>query len=224
MLEKTIERIRRLAPTPMTANPLQFNDPLAAQVEWGPLKGGGTNIRTHKLVADGLQQMRFVATVGAWIFYTIFLLVGLGLMIAMSISSTSFKIETMVAILIGLVFALIGGGLLYFGTRPIVFDKQSGFFWKGYKAPDQVFDKRALKHCTELANIHALQIVSESCRSKNGSYYSYELNLVLKDGTRMNVVDHGNLKKLREDTAALAQFLGNPVWDSTRLNPEQFGN
>jgi hypothetical protein len=47
------------------------------------------------------------------------------------------------------------------------------------------------------------------------SYYSYELNLVLDDGSRINVVDHGNLDRLRSDAQTLSRFLDKPVWDAT---------
>ena len=39
--------------------------------------------------------------------------------------------------------------------------------------------------------------IRERCTSRNSSYYSYELNLVLDDGSRLNGVDHGNLERLR---------------------------
>ena len=45
---------------------------------------------------------------------------------------------------------------------------------------------------------------------------SYELNLVLQDGERLNVVDHGSFDVLREDAAKLGEFLGVPVWDVLR--------
>ena len=48
-----------------------------------------------------------------------------------------------------------------------------------------------------------------------GQNYNYELNLVLKDGERINVVDHGNLKKIQDDANTLSNFLGKPVWDAT---------
>ena len=48
------------------------------------------------------------------------------------------------------------------------------------------------------------------------SYTSYELNLVLDDGSRINVVDHGNLDRLRGDATTLSRFLSKPVWDATR--------
>ena len=68
---------------------------------------------------------------------------------------------------------------------------------------------------TPLSAIHALQLVSEHVRGNKSSYWSYELNLVLGDGSRINVVDHGNLDQLRADAQTLAGFLNKPVWDAT---------
>jgi len=56
--------------------------------------------------------------------------------------------------------------------------------------------------------------VREHLSSKNGSYWSFELNLVLRDGRRLNVMDHGDYDALRRDADTLAEFLGRPVWDS----------
>jgi hypothetical protein len=120
----------------------------------------------------------------------------------------------MMPMLIGLVFAGVGGGLLYFGTAPIVFDKRERYFWKGRKGPRDVFNPKSLKNLVEIGQIHALQLISEYCRGDKSSYYSYELNLVLEDGKRINVVDHGNLDKVRDQAATLAEFLGRPVWDA----------
>ena len=45
-------------------------------------------------------------------------------------------------------------------------------------------------------------------------FYSYEINLVLKNGRRVNVADHGDLDSLRADADMLANFLEVPVWDA----------
>ncbi len=68
--------------------------------------------------------------------------------------------------------------------------------------------------------MHALQLISEYVSGKS-SYYSYELNLVLDDGSRINVVDHGNLAAIREDAGKLALFLAKPLWDATLREPQQ---
>jgi len=66
-----------------------------------------------------------------------------------------------------------------------------------------------------LDQIHAIQIVSELCPSGGLPFWSYELNLVLDDGDRLNVVDHAGLPQIREDAETLAEWLGVPVWDAT---------
>ena len=58
-----------------------------------------------------------------------------------------------------------------------------------------------------LSSIHALQIVSERVSTKNSSFLSYEINLVLDDKRRVNVVDYGNLNKIQTDAKQLGEYL-----------------
>lgn len=200
-------------------DPSQSGDPIAAQIEWTPAQGGGTNIQTRHLVGIHSGRLEFRASAGAKVLYFFFLLVGLGVLIFFSIfpllsHGRSFNMGLIIPLIIGLVFTGVGIGLLCAGTAPIVFDKKTGYFWKGRKAPTEVYDKSVIKHCVRLDEIHALQLISEYCSGNKNSFYSYELNLVLKDGRRINVVDHGDQARLRKDTDMLALFLGKPVWDA----------
>ena len=111
----------------------------------------------------------------------------------------------------GFAFGLGGILIIGFGTRPIVFDRRRGYFWKGRKHPDEVRDKRELKHFAELDDVKCIQVINELVSRQRWSFRSYELNLVLKDGSRLNVVDHGNETSLRSDAASLAEFLGLPL-------------
>ncbi len=220
MFKKLLWKLKSLAYNRELFNPTSFDDPVAKQTSWYPLKGGGTNICTHRLKRISANRVEFRAALIAIFFYMLFFVVGSGVMIGslvsfFSRSSFSFNAEIIIPLLIGLVFATIGGCMLYFGTRPIVFDNVRGVFWKGRKEPGVIFDRRNQKNFTGLEVVHALQIISEYCRGNKSSYYSYELNLVLKDGKRINVVDHGSIRKLREDAEILSKFLGIPVWDAT---------
>ena len=220
MLQAWLKKLGSPGNNSVPFDPSRLGDPVASQTAWTPAKGGGANFRTQKLVVVNSYRIEFRASIEAKIFYAIFLLAGLAMIIGLSYSRFSrgtfqFNADTIMPLLIGAVFAAIGGAMLYFGTRPVVFDKMRGCFWKGRTPPNEVIDHTALKHYSEFNRIHALQIVSELCRGKNSSYYSYELNLVLADGQRVNIVDHGNLKKLREDAKTLAEFLGKPLWDAT---------
>jgi hypothetical protein len=61
-----------------------------------------------------------------------------------------------------------------------------------------------------------VQRISEYCNSgNNSSYYSYELNLVLKNASRLNVVHHGNKLAMLADAKKVAGFLKVPLWDGT---------
>jgi len=119
-------------------------------------------------------------------------------------------------ILFGSVFALIGYFIYKTAGSPRVFDKQSGFYWKGRDEPNQMINPEYQKF-TKLNEIYAVQLVSELVRGNKSSYTSYELNLVLKDRSRVNVIDHGNISSIREDAAILSGFLNVPFWDATEV-------
>lgn len=63
-----------------------------------------------------------------------------------------------------------------------------------------------------LKSIVAIQIIGEHVPTDDGSYKSFELNLVLEDSSRKNVVDHGNLKSIISDAEILSDFLNIPIW------------
>ena len=70
------------------------------------------------------------------------------------------------------------------------------------------------KKTFDLRTAEALQLIREYVRGNKSSYYSYELNLICSDGSRINIVDHGALRKLREDAVLLAEYLSVPIWDA----------
>ena len=219
MLKKFLETIKNLGNRGPAFDPTQLNDPIAMQTEWRPLKSGGANFKTHKLVEVNYHRLEFKATAFARIFCMIFLLVGLAVFFIFGLKTIdwynlSSNFESTLPLIFGLVFALVGGLLLYHSTKPIVFDKTYGYYWKGRKEPAQTYDQGVKKTSAPLSDIHALQIISEHVSSSKSSYYSYELNLILHNGSRLNVIDHGKLSSVQEDAQKLASFLGVPVWDT----------
>lgn len=194
----------------------QFNDPVAQKTEWVPLKGGGSNFGTHRLVEEGHNRMRYKASIGGLLFAGIFIAVGIGVPFLIAGSASQDEMASMADIWVpigfGLVFFAAGAYMLYTTSKPVVFDKLNGFFWKGWKEPDAVMLDDSGSNSTRLRNIHAIQVIREYVRSDKKSYYSYEINLILKDAERINVVDHGNRKRIMSDADRLGTFLGVPVW------------
>ncbi|HVH98624.1 MAG TPA: hypothetical protein VM869_07935, partial [Enhygromyxa sp.] len=68
-----------------------------------------------------------------------------------------------------------------------------------------------------LSSIRGLQITPEEISGGESDFTAYELNLVLDDGRRVNVLDHGNLEQLHDHAKQLAAFLRVPLWIEPKL-------
>jgi len=215
MLRATLNKLKQLTVEPVPFDPSGLGDEVALKTSWTPAKGGGASFETHRLVEIDMHRHEFRASPGMVLFAGVFMLVGAVASTVIVIANQEADLIALIfPVIMGLVFVGIGGGMMYFGLAPIVFDKRRGEYWKGRTAPYEAANRQGLKHYTELDEIRALQIIKERCTSKNSSYFSYELNLVLQDGRRLNVIDHGNLERLRADAEKLSAFLGKPVWDA----------
>ena len=197
-------------PSPRAVPP---GDPVAAKTGWDPARGGGQSFRGHRLVQVDHNRLEFRGTLGGKFFSLVVLLPGL-LLTGMAIYDATVAPvpgmkSTVGCFFAGLVFA--GAGILVFPSA-IVFDRRANLFWKNRLLSWRRGHAGSRSASISLKRIYAIQILSELIKSKS-TYYSYELNLVLEDGSRVNVVDQGGLEKLREDADTLSRFLGRPVWE-----------
>lgn len=211
-------------------DPSTLNDPVAARVDWSPLKRGGANFCTQKLVEINAHRLEFKASIGGILFSLIFMLAGIGAVILVISKETfHFNGQTILPLGIGMLFAVIGAYQFRSLTEPVVFDKQTQTFYRGRKVSKNNMPQGGSISRTPLRNkdlneenstsfhdIHALQILSEYCMGSKTSYYSYELNLVLKNGQRINVVDHGSKKRLLKDAETISNFIGKPLWNGAK--------
>lgn len=214
-IKSLLQNVDRKVPS---FDPSIYNDPVAEETEWSPLKGGGSNFRTHKLVEVDHSRFEFKSTLAAKIFSSVFMIVGIGTPILMTnelIERTGhiFHSDFLFALVFGLIFLGVGSLMFYGYLKPLIFDRTKGMFWKGWEKPQKYLGVNSVDEGSRLGDIHALQIIAERIRSEKRYYYSFELNLVFKDGSRMNVVDHGDFFQLRQDAKALSEFLGVPIWN-----------
>lgn len=218
-LKKLIEQAKRQAV--QSVEPELFNHPLALQVDWHPLKGGGANFQTHRLDSSNPDFLVFKASKGAYLFSGVFIFFGLlGLLIPLIVFFNEGQKEwgmVLFAVLFGGIFLAAGAFMFYFMTTPRVFDTFYGCYYKGRKKPEHRLGMNSdKKHAlTHLSEVKAIQILRERIRSKNGSYYSYEINLVLDDASRINIIDHGKHEAVVDDAEVLATTLGVPLWDGS---------
>jgi hypothetical protein len=182
-----------------------------------PCQGGGASFKTHNLIKTS-SGYKYKPSLGSVSFALVFLLIGL-VIICIGVYNA---IKTMdlsnhiYFILFGTLFFSVGLFIFYTAYKPIVFDKTSNYFYKGYKKNK----KRGAENFIPLSNIIALQLIGETISNKNGGYKSFEINLVLNDATRINVVDHGNLKKIIDDAEILSKYLNIPIWHAESSKTE----
>lgn len=218
-LNRLFRQVKSLVRTSEPADPSRFNDPVALKTAWTPAHSGGANFRTHRLVQVRPDRIEFRPAIGMKLFCGIFLLLGLvvgwaGSAAALSQGKSPLSADVLGPLGFGLLFAGGGGAMYYWSDRPRVFDRRRGYFWKGRFAEDSLLSRGDPTKVARLEEIYALQVLSEWVSGNKTSYYSYELNLILKDGRRLSVVDHGSLEKIREDTKRLADFLNVKIWDA----------
>jgi len=203
MAEKLNRRMGALREQGPGFDPSVFGDEVASKTGWEPMVSGFGCFSTRKLlvnrevgeayfkpgfcsIARGVLLLLFGALI--WIFLCTGCLRPMG---------------TVLSAALGTLLAGLGGVLLYIHccTRT-VFD----------------FSDRTLRGRNAsggrlaFGSVHVIQLIF-SWNLRCGRASMYELNLVLKDGTRLNLVDHFNLARMREDAATLSELLDVPVWD-----------
>ena len=167
-----------------------------------PLCPGGANFRSHRLDFTEWGRVRVVSTWGVRLFSAVFMVVGV-VWIGLGLTTQA----PFFVALLGGVFFLAGCVLAWYHVvrKSALFNLTAEQFVRGSEVVD-------------FTRIAALQVVVERCSDGRCSpYLSRELNLVLDDGSRVNVIDHGDLKGFEEDTRKLAEKLNLEVWDKNGL-------
>jgi len=168
------------------------------KVSWEPLNEGKFPHKTHQIVSDK-NELKFVWTRAAKI-----------LIIKRVLISCFFLIVGVVIIpLLFLGFgyfwlALMDTMLLYPSRK---FNKSASLYWTSYST---FLYKLKQKKGTaiNLKDINAIQVIEKS--NEGDKFSAYEINLVLNNYERINVIDHGDRSAALEDGQQLANFLGVP--------------
>jgi hypothetical protein len=192
-------------------DPSLLGDPVAMKTGWDSVGSGYTNIATHKLVEVTPQRLEFRSTLKAYAAASVFLLIGMCLF-GHAVKSSS-------SLLFGVLFFGIGVLMMYFGSIPFVFDKREGYLWKGRKKPESdPGEKHSPRKIALIEEVHAIQLLHEFVKRKTRSWGpryvdTYEMNIVIGDGSRVTVVRHCDKASMLKDAEKLSIFLGKPIWN-----------
>lgn len=209
--------VREIRLNPSGTGAAQSDDPLASLVSWQPMVPGGSNFRTQRLHATpGCLVLR--RSLGGILFACVFAVPGtLAVLAAVPLALAIDGDGWMFGGFMLVWGALFGGAGWYMllSHKPLCFDARAGVYFRGkayVHGGGQPKERQGA-----LASIQALQLLAERVRGSgrgSRSFTSHELNLVLDDGFRVNVMDHGG--DIEECARQLADLLDVPVWKGTR--------
>ncbi len=211
-----------------------IDDEIVKNSSFLPLKRGWTNIKSHDLIIENNWNYLFQVK---WFFPILFLamfsvpIIMTLIIIGSELYNTNFQIhsdmvgEFLWPILISIIFLFPAWILFYFLYRSYLFDFQNWYFYDTIytqKLFEFLRDEKYKNKIISLKEIQALQIISERMHGKNTTYTSYELNMILKNSSRVNIIDHWNLEEIRKNASELANKLWVKVYDITEIYVENF--
>lgn len=197
-----------------------------------------SNIKTHNLIYDQYENIILktsqyalgkILLITSRIAWFISILAFLLAVLSKDISGMIFLLP------FSIIFILWGRFLFYYITQSFIFDFQNWYFYdlrrqkNFYKYWQQ---EQYRKKIIPLNEIHALQIINEQVEYTSNeededgytsvNFKSYELNLILKDSSRINILDHNNLDEIRNNAEIIANKLWVKVYDITQFYTENF--
>jgi hypothetical protein len=166
----------------------------------------GPKFKSHNIICNG-NVSYLKATIHSLLFCVVYIVVGLFLLILAVVVYVKNN-QTDLAVFLGgfgVLITAVGFVLLKPCVKRVVFDKKTGRF---------ISD---VDQAGKIANIASLQVVNKMVTSKHGiSYPCYELNLLTKNGCRINILNHNDLDQLKADAENLSEFLSVELMDLQR--------
>ncbi|MCB0738750.1 MAG: hypothetical protein KDC92_14645 [Bacteroidetes bacterium] len=185
-------------------------------VEWKPMPNAGSaNFVSAKLNVVSDSKIEIVPSNGMGCFIWLFIGIGIFLLLISLSIVWLFGIDSMkeawVVPAAGAFFVLFSLLFKKLGTRRSYCDLALGYFWQGKKDLNTLTTGEA-KNQVRLSEIAALQMLKKEVLSSKRNYTNIELNLVLKNGKRINLLSHIDGNQIAADAVIIASLLKLQVW------------
>ena len=182
------------------------DDPVSKRISWNPLAPGGSSFKSQTMTVLG-DTIEIKESASSKLMLSFFWITGL---VLCYVASQTDSEGWWITMFIGVVFTAVGLAATFLFFETLTFDKAQGVYFRGQYEPGMTSVNRQKQG--RLADIYALQILSEHLHSGISPFISYELNLVFENGERVNVMDHGDLSALEDSAMRLAELTHAPIW------------
>lgn len=202
-----------------------IDDEIVKKSSFLALKKGWYNFETHNLIEDNFWNLIFKAILFfPYLFVLVFsmplIFTLLNLTIYISTEYNNINLNELSnyasSIWAFCIFPIPFVILFYNWFQSKIFDFQNWYYYD-LRYKNNIFslinDEKYRNKIIDLKQIHALQIISERVYNKNSSYTSYELNMILQDSSRVNIVDYSNLETIKSNAELLWNRLKIKIWE-----------
>lgn len=183
------------------------NDPLGQRISWTAVEKSGSNFASEVL-KKSLNAYKITSSSYTKVFAWSFFLVGLNYLSFSYIEFYQISNIPLGIMKAGKIFFTSGGVFLIIGMGLILM-----FSTKVYINTQKrkiIIDGTVL----HFKQVYALQVLQKFVEGgSSAGYFSYELNLVTKDGDRHNLLNHGDKDYILSDMIKLSRLFKVPVWN-----------
>ncbi len=210
----SMNEVQKTNTNKVEGKPIVTDEPVTLKVSGGAVSKGGSTIKSQTMTETG-EQIVIEKAVASIIIHFIFSMVGISTFMSSFYSIFNGEFGA------GFMALLVGGGFSYIGisellnNKKFTIDKLKKIYYRGQKY--DVLGSLDRKQQGYVKDIYAIQLFkkrvwSETSEGGSFTYISYELNLVFKDGERINIMDHAKGEYVDDSAETLGQFLNIPVW------------
>ena len=179
-----------------------------------------SNFCAHRLI---FTQGKVVVkpTAGNYIFFSIFALIGLGIIAAAWLADGDENARIPMTVF-GLVFSGVGfAGMFWKRNRLPEIDLMRRMFYperRKYDPSDMTNLSSMQNNGIPLSELVKIEVSTRRVRGDKSSYTAYMLDLFFRDGYSCRLLSHGARKQFTEDAEKLAQLLNMPLVGLEELN------
>lgn len=185
-------------------SPKVFGDKLAEVVDWNPMHKKGTLKTLRKVKKCGYGKFKYNIKSSTLATISLLIVCGMSLMVLGVFSFLTqigdISYNHIYISLAGMVVVVLNIAYFLKIRRQYMFDKNLGIFKKA-------------KETIQIKDMHALQIIKKQFSAKNAFHTCYELNIIMKDTSRVFIIDYDQIKDAQDDAAKLSNFLNLKIWE-----------
>ncbi|WP_435260753.1 hypothetical protein [Tenacibaculum sp. nBUS_03] len=184
------------------------DDVIGKRISWDAIESSGSNFASETFKKTSIGY-KITSSSFTKFFAWGFLLVGLNYVVLSFYEYYQFNTSPLTFMKGGKLFFTSGGPFLLIGCFLILLFSPKVYI-HSRKRKIIIGDQSIC-----FKQVYALQALQKFIEggSSRGSYFSYELNLVTKNGDRFNLLNHGDKEYLLSDMVKISKLLHVPVWN-----------